>query len=149
MNVSHLRLNRIAVLAAEELLNKNGIANIKIASDSMEPFIKTGQHLTFKSKIVCKKPRFGDVILCKQKYKGSLLVHRFYFRRKKNGEYLYFTKADKGLLLDYPSSEEQYMGVSIKQKENNVLNTFVIFRSILLLPLYVIMTKIKLKDWRL
>ena len=42
MNVSHLRLNRIAVLAAEELLDKNGIANIKIVSDSMEPFIKTG-----------------------------------------------------------------------------------------------------------
>lgn len=60
-----LRLNRIAVLAAEELLDKNGIANIKIVSDSMEPFIKTGEHLTFRSKAVCKRPKFGDVILCK------------------------------------------------------------------------------------
>lgn len=149
MNVSHLRLNRIAVLAAEELLDKNGIANIKIVSDSMEPFIKTGEHLTFRSKAVCKRPKFGDVILCKQKYKGSLLVHRFYFCRKKNGEYTYFTKADKGLLFDYPSSEEQYMGIYIKQNERKLLNKIIIFRSIILLPLFVIMTKIKLKDWRL
>ena len=149
MIVSHLRLNRITVLAAEELLNKNGIANIKIVSDSMEPFIRKGQHLTFKSKNICEQPKLGDIILCKQKYKGSLLVHRFYFQRKKNGEYLYFTKADKGFLLDYPSSEEQYMGVCIKQKGKSFLNKFIIFRSILLLPLYVILTKIKLKDWRL
>ena len=149
MNVSQLRLNRITVLAAEELLNKNGIANIKIASDSMEPFIRTGEHLTFKSKTVCKKPKFGDVVLCKQKYKGSLLVHRFYFRRKKNGEYIYFTKADKGLLFDYPSSEEQYMGLYTKQKVKKLLNIIIIFSSILLLPLFIVVTKIKLKDWRL
>lgn len=149
MYISHLRLNKIAVLAAEELLEKNGIANIKVVSDSMEPFIKTGEYLTFRSKAVCKKPKFGDIILCKQKYKGSLLVHRFYFCRKKNGEYTYFTKADKGWVFDYPSSEEQYMGIYIKKNEKKLLNKIIIFRSIILLPLFIIMTKIRLKGWRL
>lgn len=147
MNVSHLRLNRISVISAEELLNRNGFVNIKVASNSMEPYIKTGEVLTFKSKTVCKKPTFGDVILCKQKYKGSLLIHRFYFCCRKNGKYIYFTKADKGLLFDYPSTEEQYMGVCVDHNERKSINVFIILRSIVLFPLFIVMTKIKYKDW--
>ena len=51
MNVSKLRLNRITVLAAEELLNSKGTVNIKIISGSMEPYVKTGEYLTFLPQI--------------------------------------------------------------------------------------------------
>jgi signal peptidase I len=147
MYVSQIMLNKITVIAAEEQLDKNCIINIKIVSDSMEPFIKTGKQLAFRSKISCKKPKFGDVILCKQKYGGSLMVHRFYFRFKKNGEYFYLTKADKSLIFDYPSTEKQYMGVYIKQDKGTFLNTFIIFFSIFCFPFFILKTKIKFKDW--
>lgn len=150
MNVSKLRLNRITVLAAEELLNSKGTVNIKIISGSMEPYVKTGEYLTFKSKTLCSRLKFGDIILCKQKYKGSLLVHRFYFRYRKNGRYNYITKADKGLLFDYPSTEEQYMGIQVgKHNKKRVMNILIVLRSVILFPIFVIMTKIKYKDWRL
>ena len=149
MKVSHLRLNKVAVIAAEEMLKNCGVAKVKVVSDSMSPFIKIGDTITFTTKNANQPPKYGNIILCKQKYNGSLLIHRFIFKYRREGKYFYVTKADKGFKFDYPSSEQQYLGIAADKKKRWLLNKIIIIYSVILFTLFFIITKIKLKDWSL
>jgi len=79
MKISQLKLNKLSAISAETILQNTDTVKIKVVSDSMKPVIIPNDFVLFKAK--CKKtPHFGDIILCKQKYKGSLMIHRFYMK---------------------------------------------------------------------
>ncbi len=127
------QLNKYSLIVAEELLSRNKDVEIKIVSNSMHPFIRINDVLIFKTKKNYKL-KFGDIILCKQKYSGSLMIHRYYYKYLKNNQVFYVTKADKSLKFDYPVKEDNYLGVAII-KRRLFLNRIIIIISLLFFPI--------------
>lgn len=126
-------------IIVRNVLNDGGKIKITIETGSMFPTIKKGEQviaISKKNKLI----KFGDVIVFRQKYGDSILVHRCMFGfRNREGRYYYITKGDAGLNFDPIVHEERVYG--IVSNENRQLGNLY-YRKIqyILLPVYIVVT---------
>lgn len=125
-------------IIVKSVLNDGGKIKITIETGSMSPTIKKGEQIVAISK-KNKQIKLGDVIVFRQKYGDSILVHRCMFYYRNRGVKYYITKGDAGLNFDPIINEERVYG--IVSNENRQLGN-IYYRKIqyILLPVYIVVT---------
>ncbi len=125
-------------IIARDVLHNSGKIKLTIETGSMWPTIKKKEQIIVISKRK-KRIKVGDIIVFRQKYGNSILVHRCMFIFKSRGEVFYITKGDAGLNFDPMVCEERVYGVA--SCENSKFGNFY-FKKIqyLLLPVYMVVT---------
>ena|GEM_PF-2437903 len=105
----------------------------------MWPTIKKGEQVVGVSK-THKRIRAGDVLVFRQKYGDSILVHRCMFHIKTKNTKYYITKGDAGLNFDPLVQEERVYGVVPIENSRKLRDVY--FRKIqyVLLPVNILVT---------
>ena len=98
-------------IIARDVLHNSGKIKLTIETGSMWPTIKKKEQIIVISKRK-KRIKVGDIIVFRQKYGNSILVHRCMFIFKSRGEVFYITKGDAGLNFDPMVCEERVYGVA-------------------------------------
>ncbi|MDR1521930.1 MAG: hypothetical protein LBS28_03625 [Streptococcaceae bacterium] len=138
MKLSDEKLDDYMGIIAKETLFKGLELEINVVTSSMYPTIKA-QSLVKSISKKKRKIKAGDIIVFRQIYGQSLMVHRCLFIITTLKKRIYITKADSSFLFDQPVSEERVYGIV----ELNKLNLFdFFFRRVqyLLLPINILFT---------
>lgn len=125
-------------IVAKSVLASGGKIKIKIETGSMKPTLQIGEEVLGISKNNVTI-RSGDIIIFRQLYGESILVHRCLFIIKVRKEKYYFTKGDNGLNFDPLVLEDRVYGVVYTEKKMFTDFFYKKFQY-LFLPIYLVIT---------